>query len=304
MWPVLFETIHRNPPPPEEYGGQDMEAELLCRTLNATHLMDYHDELSLSDSTHWMTTPLGFTGDGLIARDIGLMPHLLIAGATGMGKSMMLSSILGWLHIRGASTDSVILIDSKSVDFYHYEDSPMIHRHVTSTREACEILQNLAVAMDRRFSKIRALGARDARGAGLAPWFVIIDEWADLVLQNKKLEIPLIRIAQKGRAAGMHLILATQRPSRDVVTGLIKANFPARICFGVTSRINSYIVLDDTGAETLGRPGESIYMHGIEKVRFKSIMWSDEAIMCAVKLYKARVKRISAKVRPTGRAWW
>ena len=258
----------------------DIDAEQLCNEIR---------------NCHWMTVPFGRKGNELFVRDVGLMPHLLVAGTTGSGKSTFVTSLIAWLHLLGAPENSLFLIDPKCVEFSMFAKSAPVAGIIEEVSDAYYWLTELTDNMDKRFKMMRDLGVREYRECGLPPVIVIVDEWADLFLQNKKIQEPVIRLAQKGRAAGIHLILATQRPTRDVVTGLIKANFPARVCFGVASQIDSRVVLDEGGAEELRDVGQAIFSRGRDKVTFSAMRWDDDSIRDVVKLANVRQKKIDER---------
>jgi len=224
--------------------------------------------------------------------DLARMPHLLVAGTTGSGKSVGVNAmILSVLYKADPSQVRMLMIDPKMLELSAYADIPhLIAPVVTDMREAGHALNWCVAEMDRRYRVMSRLGVRslsgynqkltEARQRGepildpfaLDPFtaaplealpivVVVIDELADLMMvTGKKVEELIARIAQKARAAGMHLILATQRPSVDVITGLIKANIPTRIAFQVSSRVDSRTILDQMGAETLLGQGDMLYM--------------------------------------------
>ena len=224
--------------------------------------------------------------------DLAKMPHLLVAGTTGSGKSVGINAmILSILYKADPSQVRLILIDPKMLELSVYEGIPhLLAPVVTDMREAGHALNWCVHEMDRRYKLMSKLGVRslsgfnqkiaeaEARGEKIGNPFsltpeapeplaplpmivVVIDELADLMMvTGKKVEELIARIAQKARAAGMHLILATQRPSVDVITGLIKANIPARISFQVSSRIDSRTILDQQGAEALLGQGDMLYL--------------------------------------------
>ncbi len=205
--------------------------------------------------------------------DIPKMPHLLIAGATGMGKSVCLNCLIVSLLYR-ATPDEVrlILIDPKKVEFSHYADIPHLLAPVVTNINKCAGTLNWAVAeMERRYDifeahslrnleEYQAQTADDPEAEKLASIVIVIDELADLMMQAKaEVETSICRLAQKARAAGMYLILGTQRPSVDVITGLIKANIPSRISLAVSSQVDSRTILDSAGAESLLDKGDILY---------------------------------------------
>jgi S-DNA-T family DNA segregation ATPase FtsK/SpoIIIE len=224
--------------------------------------------------------------------DLARMPHLLVAGTTGSGKSVGINAmILSILYKADPSQVRLILVDPKMLELSVYEGIPhLLAPVVTDMREAGNALQWCVAEMDKRYRLMSKLGVRslashnqkiaDARAKGefvknpfsltpddpepldpLPMIVVVIDELADLMMvSSKKVEELIARIAQKARAAGMHLILATQRPSVDVITGLIKANIPARISYQVSSRVDSRTILDQMGAESLLGQGDMLYL--------------------------------------------
>lgn len=221
---------------------------------------------------HGLALALGrdVTGAPVVA-DLAGMPHLLVAGATGSGKSVGLNTILASLLL-GHTPDGLqlILVDPKRVELNRFGALPhLVAPVVIEAREAVGALRWVVAEMDRRYQRFAARGARDRAGfnarspAGEAPvpaLVVVIDELADLMLTAPADVEPLLtRVAQLGRATGIHLVVATQRPSTDVITGIIKANFPARIAFAVSSGIDSRVILDRVGAETLLGRGDMLF---------------------------------------------
>lgn len=196
-----------------------------------------------------------------VIADLAEMPHALVGGATGSGKSIMLHSMINSLLVRDDSV-RLALIDPKRVEFSCYDGMSQLYGPIArSVQDSLELLQSLIGEMERRFMKLEKDGCRDIRSYGKHMPFivVVIDELADLMMVSKKTVQDLIcRLAQKSRACGMHLIVATQRPSVDVVTGLIKANFPARISCQVSSIADSRTILDRVGAEKLVGKGDAI----------------------------------------------
>jgi S-DNA-T family DNA segregation ATPase FtsK/SpoIIIE len=247
-------------------------------------------------SSSKLTMALGkdISGKPTVA-DLAKMPHLLVAGTTGSGKSVALNAMILSLLYKSTPDDvRMIMIDPKMLELSVYEGIPaLLAPVVTDMKEAANALRWCVVEMDRRYKLMASLGVRnlggynkkveDAIAAGAPipdPLFkvelngdvvpgleklphivVIIDELADMMMvTGKKVEELIARLAQKARAAGIHLILATQRPSVDVITGLIKANVPTRIAFQVSSRIDSRTILDQMGAEALLGHGDMLYL--------------------------------------------
>jgi len=205
------------------------------------------------------------------------MPHLLVAGTTGSGKSVCLNTLIVSLLLRCTPEKlRLLLIDPKMLELTMYREIPHLLRPVvTEPHEAARALQWLTREMEHRYRDLAALGVRNiagylarraqpGEGEGLAPMpyiVVIVDELADLMLSNQsEIEVPIARLAQMARAVGIHLVLATQRPSVDVITGVIKANFPARIAFQVATRTDSRTVLDMNGAESLIGRGDMLFI--------------------------------------------
>ena len=200
------------------------------------------------------------------------MPHILIAGTTGSGKSGCINSILTSILLRTTPDDvRLILIDPKRVELNHYESIPhLLTPVVSSPKEAAAVLANVVAEMERRYERLSLLRARNLpeanralrkRGEDPLPYLlVVIDELADLMMISPQaVEDAIIRLAQKSRAVGIHLVLATQRPSVDVITGMIKANVPSRIAFAVSSQTDSRVILDQTGAESLLGQGDMLF---------------------------------------------
>jgi DNA segregation ATPase FtsK/SpoIIIE, S-DNA-T family len=204
--------------------------------------------------------------------DIARMPHLLIAGSTGTGKSVCLNAILSSILLRATPDElRMILIDPKRVELNHYESIPhLLTPVVTNPRNASAVLTNVVREMESRYELMGLARARNLRdwnevraAQGQAPMpmiLLVIDELADLMMVSPaEVEDAIIRLAQKSRAVGIHLMLATQRPSVDVITGMIKANVPSRIAFAVSSQVDSRVILDATGAESLLGSGDMLF---------------------------------------------
>ena len=210
-------------------------------------------------------------GGEAIAGDLTKMPHLLIAGATGSGKTVCLNTVICCLLMHNTPNNvRFILVDPKRVELTQYNSIPHLATPViVDTNKAIGALRWLLQEMDQRYQKLAASGARhiegynkDKTGTDRLPYLVLlIDELADLMMAGfDEVESSLCRLAQLARATGIHLVVATQRPSVDVVTGLIKANFPTRISFAVTSQVDSRTILDGAGAEKLLGAGDMLYM--------------------------------------------
>jgi S-DNA-T family DNA segregation ATPase FtsK/SpoIIIE len=210
-------------------------------------------------------------GGEAVAGDLSKMPHLLIAGATGSGKTVCLNSIICCLLMQAPPSEvQFIMVDPKRVELTSYNSVPHLAAPViVDTHKALGTLRWLNQEMDKRYQKLATAGARNIEGYNknkegeekLPYLILVIDELADLMMTGfDEVEHVLCRLAQLARATGIHLIVATQRPSVDVVTGLIKANFPTRISFAVTSQVDSRTILDMGGAEKLLGRGDMLYM--------------------------------------------
>ncbi len=263
---------------------------------DVVYIRDLIESRSLRSSTSMLTLPLGKDIFGNpVEADLAAMPHLLVAGATGTGKSVFLNSLLCSILTR-ATPDEVklLLVDPKLLELSIYEGIPhLIADVVTNPKRAAAALRGVVIKMEERYQMMAALGVRDIAqfnrrvdeeiaagnksfrirprpgeeegceiGYRRLPYIlVVIDELADLmVVSARDVEESLQRLAQMARAAGIHLVLATQRPSVDVLTGIIKANFPARLSFQVSSRIDSRTILDQSGAEHLLGQGDMLFL--------------------------------------------
>ncbi len=227
--------------------------------------------------------------------DLAKIPHLLVAGATGQGKSVGLNAIItSLLYKKHPNERKIVLVDPKKVEFSVYspiaphfmaavmdnEEDPII----TDVTKVVKTLKGLCVLMDSRYDLLKKAGTRNIKeynhkflnhllspvdGHEYMPYIVvIIDEFGDLILTaGKEIEMPITRIAQLARAVGIHMIIATQRPTTSIITGNIKANFPGRIAFKVSSGVDSKIILDRSGAQQLVGRGDMLYMNGTEPVR-------------------------------------
>jgi len=227
--------------------------------------------------------------------DLAKAPHLLVAGATGQGKSVGLNAILtSLLYKKHPSEMKIVLVDPKKVEFSIY--NPLINHFlakvpdeeadpiITDVTKVVRTLNSLCKLMDTRYDLLKEVGARNIKeynkkfidrkipprgGHGYMPYIVvIIDEFGDLIMTaGKEIELPIARIAQLARAVGIHMVIATQRPTTTIITGNIKANFPARIAFKVSAGIDSKTILDRTGAQQLIGRGDMLFLNGAEPVR-------------------------------------
>jgi S-DNA-T family DNA segregation ATPase FtsK/SpoIIIE len=207
-----------------------------------------------------------------VAADLAKMPHLLIAGATGSGKSVCINSIIACFLLNNTPEElRLVLIDPKRVEMANFAEIPHLafSKIITDVEEVVGTLQAIIHEMDSRYRRFASAGVRNLEAYNKSPlathplpqWVVIIDELADLMMSAPyEVERQICRLAQLARATGIHLIIATQRPSVDVVTGLIKANFPTRIAFAVSSQVDSRTIIDGAGAEKLLGRGDMLFM--------------------------------------------
>ena len=226
--------------------------------------------------------------------DIAKMPHVLIAGSTGSGKSVCINTIITSIIYNSKPSEvKMVMVDPKVVELSVYNGIPhLLIPVVTDPKKAAGALAWAVQEMDNRYNLFAQKGVRDLKGynkaiekeegAGKLPQIVVIvDELADLMMvAAKDVEEAICRLAQKARAAGMHLVIATQRPSVDVITGLIKANIPSRIAFAVSSQVDSRTILDSVGAEKLLGQGDMLYFpSGAPKpVRVQGAFVSDDEV--------------------------
>src|SRR4051794_7924432 len=235
------------------------------------HLGDVYQEApeGWSPLTVWLGKDIAGKA---IGTDLAKQPHVLVAGTTGSGKSGCVNAMLSSILLRATPNEvKLVLVDPKQVELNHYESIPhLITPVVTSPRLAANVLANLIKEMEERYglmSRARTRNIlelnrqREAAGERKLPYILcVIDELADLMMVAPgEVEDSIIRLAQKSRAVGIHLLLATQRPSADIITGMIKANVPARIAFAVSSQTDSRVILDQNGAESLLGQGDMLF---------------------------------------------
>ena len=265
------------------------------------------DEKFMNDKSKLIACLGSDVGGHPVFFDITKMPHLLIAGATGMGKSVCINSIIMSILYK-ATPDEVklILIDPKKVEFNIYKDIPHLYAPIVSDpKKAAGALASAVAEMERRFELIEEMGVRDINGynsmiaddptrAFMPKMVIIIDELADLMMTAPgEVESSICRLAQKARAAGIHIIIGTQRPSVDVITGLIKANVPSRIACTVASQVDSRTIIDIAGAEKLIGKGDMLFAPvGLSKpMRVQGCFVSDGEVEAVVEYIKAHNKQ-------------
>jgi DNA segregation ATPase FtsK/SpoIIIE, S-DNA-T family len=252
-------------------GKQAVGIELPNLAPSYVRLGDIYDDLpgTASPLAVWLGKDISGTA---VWTDLSRMPHILIAGTTGSGKSGCINTILTSILLRATPDDvRFILIDPKQIELGYYERIPHLLTPVVSKpKEASAVLHNVVTEMEKRYERLSTVRARNLpeanralrqRGEETMPYLlVVIDELADLMMTSPQaVEDCVIRLAQKSRAVGIHLVLATQRPSVDVITGMIKANVPSRIAFAVSSQTDSRVILDSPGAESLLGQGDMLF---------------------------------------------
>jgi S-DNA-T family DNA segregation ATPase FtsK/SpoIIIE len=252
-------------------GKQAVGVEVPNLSPNIVTLGDIFDELPTKASPLAVWLGKDISGASVHA-DLARMPHILIAGTTGSGKSGCINTMLCSILLRGTPDDvRMILVDPKRVELGLYESIPhLLTPVVSSPKQASAVLANVLTEMERRYDRMSLARARNLqelnralrkRGETQLPYLlIVIDELADLMMVSpQEVEDAVIRLAQKSRAVGIHLVLATQRPSVDVITGMIKANVPSRIAFAVSSQTDSRVILDTSGAESLLGQGDMLF---------------------------------------------
>lgn len=268
---LAAETIRIEAPIP---GKQAVGIEVPNKEKEVVHFREILDSKEFKENKSKLTVGLGKDVAGNVQlADIGKMPHVLIAGSTGSGKSVCINTLITSIIYNAKPSEvKFVMVDPKVVELSVYNGIPhLLIPVVTDPRKAAGALAWAVQEMDDRYNKFASKGVRDLKGynkaiekeneAGILPQIVIIiDELADLMMVAKNdVEDAICRLAQKARAAGMHLVIATQRPSVDVITGLIKANVPSRIAFAVSSQVDSRTILDSVGAEKLLGKGDMLF---------------------------------------------
>ena len=289
---LAAETIRIEAPIP---GKQAVGIEVPNKEKEAVHLREVLESEAFQDNKSKLTVALGKDVAGNVQlADIAKMPHVLIAGSTGSGKSVCINTIITSIIYNSKPSEvKMVMVDPKVVELSVYNGIPhLLIPVVTDPKKAAGALAWAVQEMDNRYNLFATKGVRDLKGynkaiekeegIGQLPQIVIIvDELADLMMvAAKDVEEAICRLAQKARAAGMHLVIATQRPSVDVITGLIKANVPSRIAFAVSSQVDSRTILDSVGAEKLLGKGDMLFFpSGAPKpVRVQGAFVSDDEV--------------------------
>jgi S-DNA-T family DNA segregation ATPase FtsK/SpoIIIE len=288
------------------------------RVKEAVVMRDLVEEVDPSTMALPVILGRDVVGRPLIA-DLAKMPHLLVAGATGMGKSVCMNAMIcSILLFKSPKEVRFIMVDPKMVELAGYEDIPhLLTPPITEMTKAHAALEWACRTMDERYEALRLTGVRDIKafnelgeeeirfrlakkeltlesisggGARMEYIVVLVDEYADLMMVNKEVEKSIVRLAAKSRACGIHVILTTQRPSADVVTGLIKSNLPSRICFRVVDKSNSRVVLDVSGAENLLGKGDMLFLQPgtSAPVRGQGVWLKDSEINAIIEHAKAQ----------------
>lgn len=243
------------------------------------------------------TAALGLDDAGQpVIVDIAKMPHMLIAGATGSGKSVALNTILCSMLYSGApSRLQLVIVDPKQVELSAYEGLPHLATPIiTSAQEAVKTLQSVNAAMDKRYKTMKKKRTKSGAEAGYPNMVIVIDELADLMLTSKKaVEESIIRIAQLGRAAGIHLLVATQKPVVSVITGLIQGNIPCKLALQTASTSDSVRILGHKGAESLLGRGDAWLKlpDQVQEIRLQCAYTSDRDIAAIVNYWQHDAKR-------------
>ncbi len=273
-----------------EVPNRSLEIVVLKQILSSDEMIKFKSKLAVALGRDTSSKP--------VVVDIDKMPHVLIAGTTGSGKSVLINAFIGSLLFRNSPDElKVIMIDPKRVELTNYNGIPHLLTPVITEPE--KILSSLKWAMaemDRRYKLFQSVGVRNIAGYNEMSGFqalpyivIIVDELSDLMMfAPVEIEDAITRIAQLARATGIHLVVATQRPSVDVITGLIKANIPCRIAFNVSSMVDSRVILDGPGAEKLLGRGDMLFLppDASKPIRIQGVLVSDEEINSLIKYLK------------------
>ncbi len=296
---LAAESIRIEAPIP---GKQAVGIEIPNKEKEVVHFRDIIESTAFDDAESKVSVALGkdISGEPVIA-DIGKMPHVLIAGSTGAGKSVCINTLITSIIYKAKPSEvKLVMVDPKVVELSVYNGIPhLLIPVVTDSKKAAGALAWAVQEMENRYQLFATKGVRDLKGynastgeeEGKLPQIVIIiDELADLMMvAAKDVEDSICRLAQKARAAGMHLVIATQRPSVDVITGIIKANIPSRIAFAVSSQIDSRTILDMVGAEKLLGKGDMLFypIGSAKPTRVQGAFVSDQEVEKIVDFIKS-----------------
>ena len=303
---LAAETIRIEAPIP---GKQAVGIEVPNETKESVHLREVIDSDEFLNNKSKLSIALGKDVSGkTVVADIAKMPHVLIAGSTGSGKSVCINTIITSIVYNAKPSEvKLVMVDPKVVELSVYNGIPhLLIPVVTDPKKAAGALAWAVIEMDERYNKFAQKGVRDLKGynkaiekenenAKLPQIVIIIDELADLMMvAAKEVEEAICRLAQKARAAGMHLVIATQRPSVDVITGLIKANVPSRISFAVSSQVDSRTILDCAGAEKLLGKGDMLFypVGATKPQRIQGAFVSDDEVEKIVDFIKSNAGEV------------
>ena len=280
--------------------------EIPNRILESVQLRDVLENPAFQEAKSKLTVGLGMDISGqAIFADIGKMPHLLVAGATGSGKSVCINTLISSILFKAAPDEvKFILIDPKMVELSNYNGIPhLMVPVVTDPKKASSVLNWAVQEMEKRYAVFASHSVRDIKSFNrryaeekMPLIVIVIDELADLMMVSPRdVEDSICRILQKARAAGIHMILATQRPSVNVITGIIKANLPSRISFAVSSQVDSRTILDRGGAETLLGKGDMLFSpQGAPKpIRVQGAFISDEEVEMLLDYIRSQGQEVS-----------
>lgn len=267
-------------------------------TKNIPYTVYFKQAISVINGCSGTSALLGVDENAQMLKvDIAKCPHLLIAGETGSGKSVLLNSIICSLLFKSPD-NRFVMIDPKRTELSRYEGIfPLFRPIVKDPCSAIEALESVCKEMDNRYNNMERAGTKDYKDIGCKPIIVVIDELADLMLTSHyKSEQFIVRIAQLGRAAGIHLIIATQRPTAQVLTGLIKSNMPCRIALQTASIRDSINILDHKGAEQLIGRGDALLKlpDRVNTIRFQSAYISDSDIDATADYWRDPTRYITA----------
>ena len=254
-------------------------------------LKSFWQKADKEEKPNGLLFPIGISSDGLIYQRQNDLIHMLIAGAAGMGKSVFLNSIITRLIARYSPEElRLVLIDPKRVEFSFFAKAPQVYNHIyNEVDDAKEVLEDIYEEMERRYKLLESNTYRNIEDYNndneeKIPYILVfVDEYADLSATDKEIENLLVLLLNKGRAAGIKMIVATQRVSVDVISGKAKANFSTRIAFRVPSGVDSRVILDETGAEDLVGKGDLLFKSSFDNIRAQGVYISDSEIKQVVK---------------------
>lgn len=262
-------------------------SELVIEKKVSDNILTMNDVVDFVDRSPNLPLILGKDmHNNTIKTDLIKAPHILVSGCTGSGKTQLLHCFIASLLLGGDTTE-LILIDPKGNEFNIYKDIDTV-RFCDDVSDAMTLLLAMVDEMEQRYKYMAQLGVSDVSQTDLTRIVCIIDEFADLIKTNKAIEKPIVKLAQKARACGIHLIIGTQYPKTDVITGLIQANIPTRVCLRVLSNVQSRVAIDRVGGEKLIGYGDMLYLGNgmFEPVRIQAPFVSDADKQAVVEIGK------------------